>query len=184
MTTFFLTFLAVALAMVAGREAVRAARLAGAGANPAALLAIAIICSIGACAVAAWLGNSFANLLNPEHKRWLVAAALALAAAEVAFLDAPAAPQEPTQSLGAIFIVLFAGVAADASGLLVLSLSVASDDPIYAAAGGALAVTGVLGIAIMAGSDWELLPRGILRLVIAALLFVAAIAIVLFDFIT
>ncbi|WP_271078639.1 hypothetical protein [Aurantiacibacter sp. MUD61] len=181
MTTFFLTFLSVALAMLAGREAVRVARLASAGAKPAALLSVALVCAIGACAAAAWLATSFADLLTPEHKRWFVAAALALAAAEVAFLDAPSAPQEPTQSLGAIFIVLFAGIFADASGLLVLSLSVASGAPVLAAAGGTLAAAGVLGIAIMAGPDWELLPRKMLRVTIAMLLIVAAIAIGLSD---
>ena len=93
------------------------------------------------------------------------------------FLDAPDAPAEPTRSLAAIAIVLFAGILADASGLLVLSMSVAGGSPVLAAAGGALAVLGVLAFAAFAGEDWEKLPRHILRPVVAGLLVLAAVLI-------
>ena len=175
MSTFFLTFLAVALAMLAGREALRVARISAAGAGGGALLGVIVVCAIGACAAAAALALTFADLLTAQQKGWFVAAALVLAAAEVMFLDAPDAPSEPTHSLGAIGIVLFAGIMADASGLLVLSLSVASGSPVMAGAGGALAALGVLSFAAFSGEDWEKLPRHVLRPVVAALLVAGAV---------
>ena len=84
--------------------------------------------------LAAWLAGEFAPLFTPRQQSWFVAAALVFAGLEVIFLDAPPAPKEPTRSLGALGIVLFAGDLADASGLVILSLAVA---------------TAVLGVAIL-----------------------------------
>lgn len=176
---FFIAFLAVALAMLAGREAVRISRLAEAGANVGALLALVAIVALAACGLAAWLAGELSALLTSRQQGWFVAAAMVLAGLEVIFLDAPAAPKEPTQSLAATGIVLFAGVLADASGLLVLSLSVATGAPGMAAAGGALAVAMVLGFAGLAGADWEKLPRLPLRWAVGIALPVGAFAIVL-----
>ncbi len=175
MTTFFLTFLAVALGMVSGREAVRVSRISAAGAGGPALFGVIVVCAIGACAAAAALAGAFADLLTAQQKAWFVAAALMLAAAEITFLDAPEAPTEPTRSLGAIGIVLFAGILADASGLLVLSFSVAGGSPMLAGAGGALAALGTLAFAAFAGDDWENLPRNIVRPVVAGLFVIAAL---------
>ena len=177
MTSFFLTFLAVALAMLAGREAVRVARLAHAGAGALALLGAIAFAAIAGCAVAAWLAGEIAGLLPPDYRVWLVAGALALAALEVLLLSAPKAPREPTHSIGAVAIVLLAGVVTDASGLLVLSLSVATGEPVFVAAGGALAVIAVLGAGALTGADWEKLPHATLRYAVAALLLGAAIMI-------
>ena len=180
MTSFFLAFLAIALAMVAGREAVRVSRIAAAGASGWAMFAVIACVSIAACALAAWLAEAFASLLLDRQQSWFVAAALVLAAMEVIFLDAPRPPKEATQSLGALALVLFAGVLADASGLLVLSLSIATGEAVLVAAGGALAVTGVLGAAALAGPDWEKLPRQPLRWAVG-LVFLASAALIAFS---
>ena len=172
MSAFFLTFLSVLLAMVAGREAVRVARLAAAGSGDgrSSLIAVAAICAVAGCAVAAWLAGSLADWLTPRQRGWLVAGALLLAALEVALLDPPARPSQPTRSLGAIALVLFAGVLTDAGGLLVLSLAVATGASALAATGGALAAAGVLSFAAFAGPDWERLPRRAMRIGVALLL--------------
>ena len=141
------------------------------------MLGVVAVCAIAAGAAAAWLAMTFGDWLTQEQTSWFVAAALVLAAAEVMFLDAPKAPREPTQSTGAIAIVLFAGILADASGLLILAFGVASAAPLLAGAGGALAALGVLAFAVMAGADWEKLPRNILRPAVAALLVIGALAI-------
>jgi len=174
MTAFFLAFLAIALVMLAGREAVRISRITAAGASPWAVFAIIVIAAIAACALAAWLAGAFATMLSPRQHGWLVAAALVLAALEVVFLKTPKTPTEPTQSLGALALVLFAGILADASGLLVLSLSILSETPALVAAGGALAVTSVLGAAVLGGSDWEKLPRRPLRWSVGFVLILSA----------
>jgi len=143
------------------------------------LMVIAAV-AIAACALAAWLAGELAALLPSRQQNWFVAAALVLAALEVIFLDAPRVPREPTQSLGALALVLFAGVFADASGLLVLSLSMATGEPWLVASGGAVAVIGVMGAAVLAGSDWEKLPRLPLRWSIGVLL-LAGGAIIVFS---
>ncbi|GGD44729.1 hypothetical protein GRI62_10430 [Erythrobacter arachoides] len=174
MPAFLLTFLTVALAMFAGREAVRVARLAQGGMAIGPLLAAITGAAVLASALAAWLAGGLAGIVSGEYRAWLVAAALALAAVEVAILASPSAPREPTASLGATAIVLLAGVATDASGLLILSLALATGEPYLAAAGGALAVAGVLAFAAIAGEDWERMPRKALRWLVVLALVVGA----------
>lgn len=176
MSAFFLTFLAVALAMLAGREAVRVAQLARAGMPLGGLLLCAAAAGMIGSGLAAWLAGTFAELVAPEYRLWLVAGALGLAALEVLLLAAPAAPREPTGSLGALFLVLLAGVLTDASGLLVLSFSLATGMPAFAAIGGGLAATAVLFGAALAAGDWEKLPRLRLRWGVAVLLAIGAFA--------
>ncbi|RJY09919.1 hypothetical protein [Aurantiacibacter aquimixticola] len=174
MTGLFLSFLAIAAVLLAGREAVRVARFAAAGASTVALVAIATLVAIAASAAAAWLAGGLSAWLAPEHRTWLVAAALALAGLEVLLLRAPETPREPTRSLGALALVLFAGVLADASGLLLISLAILTEMPVPVAVGGGLAAGGVLGMAALAGADWEKLPRAVLRWTIGPLLLLAA----------
>lgn len=180
MPAFFLTFLAVALALFPGREAVRVARLVEGGMPWTALLAIIPAVAIIACSIAAWLAGTLGQLVSADLAMWLVAGALLIAALEVALLSRPDAPREPTASLGATAIVLLAGIVTDASGMLVLALALVTGAPFMTAAGGALAVTGVLSFAAIAGSDWEKMPRQSLRWLVALALVVGAGAIGLF----
>ncbi|WP_156170043.1 hypothetical protein [Aurantiacibacter luteus] len=174
MPAFLLTFLTVALAMFAGREAVRTARLAAGGAPLGGLLLAIAGAAVLASAFAAWLAGSLANLVTGDYRSWFVAAALALAALEVALLSTAKTPREPTASIGATALVLLSGIATDASGLLILSLALATGAPALAAAGGALAVIGVLGFAAIAGEDWERMPRRALRWLVVLALTVGA----------
>ena len=167
--------------MLAGREAVRVARFSAAGASAPALLVLITLVAIGACALAAWLAGEFAPLFTPRQQSWFVAAALVFAGLEVIFLDAPPAPKEPTRSLGALGIVLFAGVLADASGLVILSLAVATAEPVLVAIGAALAVIIVTGFAALAGEDWHKLPRVPLRFAVGGVLLAAGAIIVFFP---
>lgn len=166
--------------MLAGREAVRVSRFAAAGASLPVLLVVIVIAAAGACALLMWLAGGLAPLFTPRQQSWFVAAALVFAGLEVIFLDAPARPKEPTRSLGALAIILFAGVLADASGLAVLSLAVATGAYGLVAAGGAVAVAGVMAMAALAGDDWEKLPRTALRWGVGLLLLAAA-AIIAFS---
>ena len=174
MIAVVLAFVAVALAMLAGRESVRVARLARGGVALVPLLAVIAAVSALASGVAAWLAGTFAGIFPPQHQHWLVAAALLLAALEVLLLGEPDVPAEPTQSLGAIGLVLFAGIVTDASGMLVLSLALATGAPALAATGAALALIGVLGMAAFAAGDWEALPRRPLRWTVGGALLIAA----------
>jgi len=84
-----------------------------------------------------------------------VAMALLLAALELFFLRARAAPKEPTRSTGAILLVLLTGQLTDATRFLVLALAVATGDMVLTAAGGAVGSGVALTAACIAGAQWD-----------------------------
>ena len=177
MPALFLTLVTAALAMAGGRSALLVARLSAALGRGAGLLAVCWIAAAASSALAAWAGSLIAQLMPPAGKTMVAAVALALAALELMFASARRAPAEPTRSLGAIALVLFAGQLTDAARFLVLALAVASGEPALAAVGGALGSGAVLTAGWALGEDWEkhLFMRTI-RLAATALFVVAALA--------
>ncbi len=176
MSAFFLTFLATALAIVCGRESIRVARLAAARAGSLALVPAILAAGFAQAAIAASLAGELGKLLTPETRPLIVAIALAVAGAEVLVLRAAPRPREPTFSIGATVLVLFAELVTGAAGLLVLALGVATAVPVLAGAGGALGAMAALGAAMLAREDWEKLPHGAMRLIGGGLLMLAALA--------
>jgi hypothetical protein len=174
--SFFLALIAAAAATLAGREAVRVARLSAAlGAGAGLLAACWLACALGS-GVAAWLGARIAAQLVPDAKAMLVAIALLLAAGELALLRPARAPVEPTRSFGAIALVLGAAQLTAAAGFLVLALAAAAPLPELAALGGAIGGGAVLTAAWNTGAAWETrVPLRPLRWSIAALLLLAAL---------
>jgi hypothetical protein len=155
MAALFLTLLAAALALAGGRSAMLIARLSGALGGGAGLLAVGWITAAAASALAAWAGSWLAPLMPPAGKTMFAAAALAIAALELLFAFPRRAPTEPTRSLGAIGVVLFAGQMTDAARFLVLALAVATGEPVLAAIGGTLGTGAVLTAGWALGTDWE-----------------------------
>jgi hypothetical protein len=100
MPAFFLTFLAVAVAVTAGREALRVARLREALGGMARLSVAIVVAALAGAALAAWIATAVAAQLGPDDRLWFVAIALGIAAAEVLFYRRPASPREPTRSIG------------------------------------------------------------------------------------
>lgn len=180
MPAFFLSFLASALVMFAGREAVRIARLSGALGEPFLVAAMGSLAGIAVCAFAAWAAGPIGAILTSTSKLLFVAVALALAAFETLFRRAPAAPNEPTRSFAAISIVLVVGLATGPLGLLVIALGIATAAPILAGAGAALACVVVLIAAALTGRQWDQLPLGMLRAGVTGALGIAAFVIALF----
>ncbi|MFB0613782.1 hypothetical protein [Aurantiacibacter poecillastricola] len=174
MPAFFLTFLAVAAAMLAGRDAVRVARLRAALGWGGPLLVTVVFAALAGAALAAWIAGELAPLIRPDMKPLVVALALFLAALEVLLRTPPTNPREPTRSIGAITLVLLVGMVSDASGFIILSLAIATGEPLLAATGGALAAIAVLGVAIFTGEEWQALPLKALRKGVAAGLVLAA----------
>ena len=178
MPAFFLTFLAVAAAMLAGRDAVRLARLRAGLGWMAPLCVTVLLAALGAAALAAWIADELAPLLSGAMKPLVVGLALALAGLEVLLRRLPSEPKEPTRSMGAITLVLLLGMLIDAGGFIILSLAIATGEPWLAASGGALAAIVVHFAAIFAGNDWEQLPLRAMRWVTGTSLLLAAAAIV------
>ncbi len=178
MPAFFLTLIACAVVTVAGREQVRVARLSASLGSGTGLFVAIWLGAILSSAIVAWLGTEIAPMMPAAGKQMFVALALAFSAAEVAILRAGRKPEEPTRSTGAIFLVLFSAQLTDAARFLVLALSVATAQPVLAAAGGALGSGLALSAAALAGADWEeKLPVRRLAWGVGGVLFAVAIVI-------
>lgn len=139
MSGFLFAFVAVALAGVGARDVRLVAALTmRQGARPGILLT-AIATSLAAAAAAGWAAAWIVPLLPADARVILAGMALALAGGEMLLAGARrATPREPTNSLGALALVLFAQQLADAARFLVLGISVATAAPLAAGAGGAL----------------------------------------------
>ena len=174
MQWFLFAFAAVALVSIGGRDQMLAARLAerlGRGVGPIVAGAAASAASAFLMAVA---GLSLALVLPGAAADMLVAIALLIAAAELAFRSPARLPEEPTRSLFAIFLVLFARQAGDAARFLVFAFA-AGGSAWLAGAGGALGGAAALGIGWAAGGELERAPLRALRLSLAGCIGVAAV---------
>lgn len=170
MQSLFLSLLAVAVVTLAGREAVRVARLSAALGQAYGVLLAAWT---GALMLggAAWAGAQVAVHLHPDARAMMVAFALILAGIELWFMRAPREPAEPTRSFGAIALVFASMQLTGTAGLLVFALAGAAGIPWLAGGGGILGAGAALTAAWAVGADWD---RPVLqhyaRLVIAAVL--------------
>lgn len=175
MPSLFLALLALALATVAGREAVRVAQLAQALAQSWVLLLACWLAVAAGLGLAAWLGAGIAARLHPDAKTMLVAFALGLAGLELWWQRAPRQPDEPTRSFGAIALVLAAGQLTGSGGLLALALAGSAGVPLLAGIGSVAGATAVLTVAWAMAGEWERLPLAALRHGVAVLLLLAAL---------
>ena len=176
MPTFFLGLLAAAAVTLAGREAVRVARLSAALGAGTGLLVAVWLAGIGSCAITAWLGALVAVQVVPDAKSMLVAIALLIAGLALALLRPGPPPAEPTRSTGAITLVLCGAQFASAAGFLLFALSAGTGEPALAATGGAAGSGATLSAAWALGSDWEVrLPLRWLRFGVAGVLMLAAL---------
>ena len=180
MPAFFLTFVAVAAAMLAGRDAHRVARLRVTLGWTGPLLVTGLLAALAGAGLAAWIARELAPLIPPSFKPFVVAVALGLAGLEVLLRTPPDNPREPTRSMGAITLVLLLGMVTDASGFIILSMAIVTGEPLLAAAGGATGALVVLSGAILAAEDWQMLPLKTLRRIVGTGLLFAAIVIALY----
>jgi putative Ca2+/H+ antiporter (TMEM165/GDT1 family) len=176
MDSFLLALLLVFALALGGRDQWLVALWADALGRSGALLAIAIASACAAAGVMAWVGAEFAAMLPRRAAQMLVAFALALAAAELALPVRVKAPREPTRSLGAIGIVLFARQVGDGARFVVFALAAGATMSITAALGGALAGAAAVTLGWSIGAEGlARLPLRPLRWVVAACLIVAAL---------
>lgn len=143
MTGFYFTLLAVLLAGFGARDQITVAGLsAGQGARPGVLITGIAVC-IATAAFAAWGSTYVAPMLIPKARLIFVAMALAFAGIEALLIAPRRRPAEPTSSLGALAIVLFAHQLTDAARFLVFAVAIASNSPVGAGMAGAVG-SGVL----------------------------------------
>lgn len=138
MTGFYFTLLAVLLAGFGARDQATVAGLSsGQGARPGVLITALVVCTATA-GFAAWGSTYVAPMLIPKARLIFVAMALAFAGIEALLIAPRRRPAEPTSSLGALAIVLFAHQLTDAARFLVFALAIASNSPIGAGLAGAI----------------------------------------------
>jgi len=174
--SFLFSLLTVFALAFGGRDQWLVAQWADALGRHAALLAVGILSAVLTAAAMAYVASEFAALLPPRAAQMLVAFALAIAAAELAWPVAPRPPREPTRSLGAIGLVLAARQLGDGARFAVFAFAAGASLPATAALGGALG--GAAAIAFgwsLGGRGLERLPLKPVRRVLAGCLILAAI---------
>lgn len=166
----FLLALSLAMATALGaREQVLVARLSDALGRSIALLATAVASAVTSAALMAWLGARLAPLLPPVGACVLIVAALGRSALELAAPVQLRPLREPTRSLGAIGLVLFARQIGDAARFVLLALAAAAYSSPAVALGGAVAGSAAAVLGWWAGAArLECLRLGPLRLPVAA----------------
>ncbi|MBX7483639.1 hypothetical protein [Qipengyuania qiaonensis] len=160
----------------APRDQLLVARMASLLGASNGLLVVALASSVATAGIAAWFGALLAQTMSENATTMFVAIALLLAAFECAWPNREKVPKEPTRSLGAIFIVLFARQLTDASRFLVAAFAVVFASWPLAGLGGAIGGGAAVAVGWGAGAALERkLPLRALRIALALLLFALAI---------
>ena len=176
MAAFLFAFAAVLAVSFGGRDQLLVARLGKRLGRGGPLLAVAALASTGSAFAMAFAGLALALALPEPAADMLVALALLVAAAELAWPRRAALPEEPTFSLFAILIVLLARQVGDAARFLVFAFA-AGGSAWLAGAGGAAGGFAALAVGIAAGDELTRWPLRPIRLALAAVLAVNAIVI-------
>jgi hypothetical protein len=158
MPAFFLTMLAAAMASFGGRDYRLVAHLSyRLGASPV-LLAVAWTAAAITAVLAGLAGMSLAALLSSHARAMLVAIALVLAAAELAWPWQSRLAAEPTRSSFAILLVLVAAQIGDGARFLILAITIATGAPWLAMFGGTVGSVAILTLAWNPGAQPSIAP--------------------------
>jgi len=176
MVILALTCLLVFLIALGGRDQLLVAQLAEALGRSGQLLALGLACAAVSAGIMAWAGANLAAILPSRASGMLIAGALAIAAAELAWPARAKRPVEPTRSLVAIGIVLFARQVGDAARFAAFAVAAEAGYTGETVIGGALGGGAAIALGWFAGERrLAKLPLRAIRLGLAALLFVAAL---------
>ncbi|MFC0206147.1 hypothetical protein [Novosphingobium soli] len=148
MPAFYLTLLAVVLAGLGARDQATVAALARRQGRRPAVLIVALATSAATAALAAYAAALMLRELPPPARGVFAGIALGLAGLESLVLAPRRELREPTNSLGALALVLLAQQVADGARFLVFAMAVGLAAPLAAGA------AGVLGGAVLATFAW------------------------------
>lgn len=150
MTGLLFALMATLLVGIGARDQVLVAQLSARQNARPALFLVASASGIIAAGVAAWGGAQVAGLMTGNARLFLVALTLALAGLELLVLAPRAAPAEPTHSLGAFALVIFAMQLTDAARFVVFALAALTRAPLTTGMGGAIGAVLVVAAGWMA----------------------------------
>ena len=174
MAAFLLALAAVFAVSLGGRDQLLAARLGARLDKTGGLLAAGTVASLVSSFAMATVGLAMALALPGAAADMLVAMALIVAAVELAWQRPARLPEEPTRSLFATFVVLLARQLSDAARFCVFAFA-AGGSAWLAGIGGALGGAAALALGFAVGNELVAWPLRPIRLVLAAILLVAAI---------
>lgn len=178
MPSFFLALIAVLMTSIGSRDQLLVAQLSVRLGRSYGLLAAGWLVAIVTAGIMAWAGHAVAKILPGEGKTMLVAIALVIAGAELAWPNRVKAAKEPTRSLGAITLVLFSRQFGDAGRFLIFAIAAATGAPVLAGIGGALGAGAAVTIGwLMAESLQDERPLRPVRLVLAGIILLAGLII-------
>ena len=150
MTGLLLALIATLIVGLGARDQVLTAQFADRRGGGAMVLPVAIISGAVAAALAAWAGSQVAGLMIGNARLFLVGLALGLAGLEMALLKPRTAPAEPTRSLGAFAIVIFAAQLTDAARFVVFALAALTRAPLTTGLGAAIGAALVVALGVIA----------------------------------
>lgn len=153
MNGLLLAMLAVLTAGIAARDQLTLATLSlrrGAGAGQKGWPATAVAVSLISATVAAWGAVLALPLLPANARQFAAAVALVLGGGEMLLARQRRVPSEPTRSLAALAIVLFAQQLTDAARFLIFAIGLATAAPVPSGIGGALGGIGSVLLGWMA----------------------------------
>lgn len=162
MTGALLAFLAALLAGVGARDQMLLAGLAARRLLPLTLVAVAVVAAAFAGVLAAKAADVLTPMLSPGARVMFAGMAAVVAGLECLVIGPKPTPAEPTRSLFAATVVLFAHQLTDGARFLVFAVAVATAVPDAAALGGAAGGVATVLIGVLAG---EMLVPARLRLV-------------------
>lgn len=158
MSAFLLALLAALVAGLGARDQMVVVQLAARRGRGLGLLITVMAVALLSAVVAGWLGGQVAPQLLPRARTYMVAMALGLAALELVVLRPGRQAAEPTESLGALAVVLLAHQVTDGARLLVFAIAAASAVPVLAILGGAAGCGLSMVLAVVGGEDLLRLP--------------------------
>lgn len=157
MSGFLFALLAAMVAGVAARDQALVASLSARQGPRVSVLLVGIAVSFATAALVAWAAAAMLPTMPPEARRLFAAMACGLAGIECLMIVPGREPEEPTRSLAAVGIVLFAHQIVDAARFMVFAIALATSAPLTAGLGGAIGGSVSLGFGWGAGG--HLAPR-------------------------
>lgn len=182
MPAFYLTLIAVLLAGLGARDQGTVAALALRQGQRPAVLIVALASAVATALCAAYAAHFMLMQLPPPARTIFAAIALGMAGLESLVLAPRRNMREPTNSLGALGLVLLAQQLTDAARFVIFGMGVGMAAPWAAGA------AGVLGGGVLAAFAWarpDLLATPLARVtrrVMGGLLVLAAITMFLSEF--
>ncbi len=175
MTGFLVALIAVLIAGMGARDQLLVAAIAVRQPGRGLILVAALVSAVTTAMVAAWLALKTAPQLTGDARSMFAALALAVAAIELVLVWPARLPTEPTQSLGAFALVMFAQQLTDASRFLLFAIAVASATPLSTAWGGAGGAALVVALGWVGGAELLALRLVLLRRLVGSIFLALAL---------